>query len=520
MLRYGLRVEVPTFLKDVVYADAVVDEFDFERPGYDPHFPPELSLLGGGVAGFATDDVPSGALLFSPRLGFNWQSDRSYRTQVRGGWGVFTGRIPFVWLSNVYRHNGLRTLLLSCLDENAPELVASSVPRRCADGQGLEEAGERTVVGFHPQFRYPRELKVSVSVDQELPGGFLGSVEGMFVQTTGRTKLAELNLFPAPETSNRDYFEVFGTRMLYGSVTPTGYRPTRRVDGSSNVLMMLNDRRSALAWTLVLNLEKSFGDLLHLSAAYSTARSDDLQSLLFPEHVMNFASSAIDFLPNAPSRASSAFERPWKWTGSARFRLPRDHVGTELALTYVGQAGMPYSYVYGTDINGDGYSGVGVPLDASNDLLYVPDPPQSLSGPPLARSLFAQLVAMEPCLAAAVGDFVRRNSCRAPSTHRLDLHITQPLQVGQVRLELNADILNVTNLLNPTWGHVWEVQPTVPVLDIIGRQGGSASGRALLGYSGRVHRDPETGQLEPRLPYHLVTPASQWQAQIGLRVRH
>lgn len=523
VLRYGLRIEAPTFLKDVAYADAVFEEFDFDRPSHDPNFPRELLLLGGGVGGFSVDALPSGKLLFSPRLGFNFQTDRTYRTQVRGGWGMFTGRIPFVWLSNVYRHNGLGSALLSCTGSNAPPLDPSAAaPRQCADGRGLEEAGERAVVGFHPQYRYPRELKTTVSIDQELPGGVLASTEGIFVQTTGRTRLAELNLFPSDSIADEGYLEVFGPRVRYGRAEPLGYRPVRRVEGFSNVLMMYNDRRSAIAYALVVNLEKRFGDALHLNASYSTAGSDDVQSLLFPDHVMNFASSPIDFTPNAPSPAPSSFDRPWKWTGNARLRLPEEWGGTELTLFYVGQAGMPYTYVYGTDINADGYSGVGVPLDASNDLLYVPDPPGSLSGTLVARSLFSQLVEMEPCLQAAVGDFHRRNTCRAPPTHRLDLRIAQPFNVRGMRVELNADILNVTNLLDRTWGHVWEVPPTVPVLDIVGRQEPVnptfSYGRAILGYSGRVLRNPDTGELEPRLPYHLVTPASQWQAQIGLRL--
>lgn len=74
------------------------------------------------------------------------------------------------------------------------------------------------------------------------------------------------------------------------------------------------------------------------------------------------------------------------------------------------------------------------------------------------------------------------------------------------------------NLLNADWGRVWEVDPIVPILDFVDRAGGAPLGRPRLGYSGTARRDPETSQLEPRLPHYLVLPASQWQAQVGFRV--
>lgn len=216
-------------------------------------------------------------------------------------------------------------------------------------------------------------------------------------------------------------------------------------------------------------------------------------------------------------------DRPWKAVGSARLRLPTAWGGTELSLVYTGQAGIPYSYVYGTDINGDGYPGPGIPLDASNDLLFVPSRPAAGFASPsvVSRSLFARLVAMEPCLEAATGGIMRRHACRAPDTHRLNLHVAQPFQVRGLRVAATADLLNVLNLLNHDWGLVWEVDPVVPVANFVGRDEpaiGETVGRPQLGYGGEVVRNPETGRLEPRLPHFLMLPASQWQAQVGLRV--
>lgn len=518
VLRYGLRIEMPFYRKEPRYAREVEEEFDIVLP----HFTDRQTTWASGIR---TDGLPTRRLIFSPRIGFNYQSELRFRTQVRGGFGLFTGRVPFSWLSSLYRHNGLRSALLSCSGPNAPALdPALPAPVQCASGAGVEEAGERAVVGFHPDYSYPRELKVAWSVDQEVPGGFLLAIEGIFVQTFGRTVLRELNL-GRPGELGEGYQQAFGTRIPFGEAVPDGFEPIRRADGFSSVLAMENDERSAIAYALAFDVEKRIADWFHLRGSYSMARSDDNQSLLFGDQVMNFAASPIGLHPNQVGPSPSQFDRPWKFVVNTSFRVPRRWGGSELSVLYVGQPGIPYSYVYGTDINGDGYPGAGIPLDASNDLIFVPDPPTSIPGSLTARSLFGRLVGMEPCLAQARarGGIMRRNTCRGPATHRVDLRLIQPVHFGGLRLEVSGDVLNVLNLLNNDWGRVWEVDPVVPVLDMVGRWdpepgSGHSLGRPQLGYTGSLVRDPETGQLEPRLPYTLITPASQWQAQIGVRV--
>ncbi|MEJ2207396.1 MAG: hypothetical protein P8170_25265, partial [Gemmatimonadota bacterium] len=90
-LRLGLRADVPLVQ---------------DRPGENPR-----------VLGFfdrSTSYMPRGRVVLSPRLGFNWQGGGAHRTQLRGGAGLFTGQIPYVWLSNAFHNNGLRSVLRTC----------------------------------------------------------------------------------------------------------------------------------------------------------------------------------------------------------------------------------------------------------------------------------------------------------------------------------------------------------------------------------------------------------------------
>ncbi len=52
---------------------------------------------------FDSTKLPGNDLLWSPRVGFNWDVNGNKVTQLRGGTGIFTGKLPFVWLGNQVR---------------------------------------------------------------------------------------------------------------------------------------------------------------------------------------------------------------------------------------------------------------------------------------------------------------------------------------------------------------------------------------------------------------------------------
>ena len=51
--------------------------------------------------------MPGAKVLVSPRVGFRWYLNENHRTLLRGGLGLFTGRVPFVWLNNSFTNNGM-----------------------------------------------------------------------------------------------------------------------------------------------------------------------------------------------------------------------------------------------------------------------------------------------------------------------------------------------------------------------------------------------------------------------------
>ncbi len=55
-----------------------------------------LSRDGSVVTNHKLSSTP----MWSPRVGFRWNIEKEHNMILRGGAGIFTGSIPFVWLSN------------------------------------------------------------------------------------------------------------------------------------------------------------------------------------------------------------------------------------------------------------------------------------------------------------------------------------------------------------------------------------------------------------------------------------
>ncbi len=527
----GVRVDVPT-MPDAPVSNAAVEQ----------------------SFGFGTDHLPSGKVLFSPRLGFNARFGADLGTQIRGGAGIFTGRPPFAWLAEAYQNTGLSAGFLTCERRNVgvpdPEIVPifdprSPAPTTCADGS---QSTAPTVTAFDRDFRFPQDFKISMAIDQRLPAGFTLSLEGLYTKAVNQIFLEDLNLGPVvpvsertPENGFSDGFG-FNDRESFGDGgagnelidpppgSPPGDRePTffpRRVNDAFGQVMLVGNRSENFSYALSARLRKQFGDRIAVDAGYAFNRSADLQSLASLDATANFGFTAIEGDPNRPQRQPSLYDRPHKMVASATAALSERWGGARISLLYVGQSGQPYSYVYSSDLNADGYSGIGQALDLTNDLIYVPEGASSFPGgrTGLSGVLFEQLVAQEPCLQASRLRILSRNACRTPWSHQLDLRVTQGLRLGGIQVDVMLDVLNVFNLINRDWGQVQAVNPVVQLL--------RADGRVEVGdlstfpevddplearFIGQLQR--EGGGIRAALPYVPQMGPSQWQAQFGIRLR-
>ncbi len=528
-LRLGVRMDVP------MMPDA---------PAYNPAM--------DRTFGVDTSELPSGKVQFSPRAGFNLGIGANRGTQIRGGAGLFTGRPPFAWLANAYQNTGLSSVFLTCRRRNVgvpdPEIVpifdpAAPSPTTCADGSG-GRSGIPNVTVFDRSFRFPRDFKASVAVDQRLPAGFVLSLEGIYTRAVNQIAFEDLNIgFPlavggrTPE-NGFTYGFGYGTREVFGDPgdgnetqdPPPGSPPIlrepiffpRRVSSLFGQVVSVGDRAQNFSYALSARLRKRFGDRLSVDLGYAFNRSADVRSLVSLDAIANYGFTAVEGDPNNPKRQASLFDRPHRIVASVTAQLPRVVGGGRVSLLYVGQSGRPYSYVYADDINSDTYPGFGRALDLANDLIFVTEAAFDFPGggrAPVSAILFEQLVEQEPCLEKLRLRIMHRNSCRTPWSNELDFRYSQPFRVGGAEVTLRLDVLNVLNLVNREWGHVQTVNPVVQLLSVKDRVDDRLLGRVLRAqYQGPLQFG-DAGGVQAAVPYLPQLGASQWRAQFGIGIR-
>ena len=183
--------------------------------------------------------TPSGNVLWSPRLGVNYDPTGDGTTVLRGGVGFFAGRPAYQWFRNVYRTNGGLNNRLFCPGEVVPEftLDPSRAPSACAEPSPVGLPFGFPSNYFDPEFRFPKNLKLALGVDHLLPGGIVGSVDFLYTRGVNTFHVADVNLVGPLGTAVGE-----GGRAIYGPIEPaTGEAtPTRRSDSLGSVFQVRN----------------------------------------------------------------------------------------------------------------------------------------------------------------------------------------------------------------------------------------------------------------------------------------
>ncbi len=472
--------------------------------------------------GLSTAVVPSGNFSISPRLGFNWQIPGDMMTQVRGGAGLFTGRPPFVWLSNQYGNTGHELVALNCSGANTPTFTGSAVPTTCADGTPATASGVMVVNVFDQDFKFPQELKVSLAFDRQLPWDLQATVEGLYTKSINQIAMKDLNFEYVGQSNPAD---AIGSRPVYGYPVDNSYdamAPNRKNSAFGPVIELTNDSKN-YAYLFNFELQRSFFDNVDVRAAYTYSRAFSTQDLTSSIATSNYGYNGISGDPNDPPVAPSSFDRPHKILVSASGTFFEKFGGTTLSLFYIGRSGKRYYYIYDGDVNGDGYETFGVVNNRNNDIVYIPNNASEITWSPTGRPgaedqrLFNELVDLEPCLSDAKGSILEAFACQAPWTNQLNVKLQQgiPLPTQRGKIALTLDVFNVLNLLNHEWGlDQGPIYSDINLLQLRGRD--NATGAMQFDYYGPTVTD-DNGVQNAVKPYTTFYD-SRWSIQTGIRL--
>ena len=430
-LTYGLRMDLPVF---------------FDKPAANEGFNRYAAEKGWNVR---TDHKMKSTPMWSPRVGFRWNALDNHRLIVRGGAGLFTGRIPFVWLSNNFSNTGVQ---LSSYQVNAPKTKDISLildpDKQTINGERLSaSSGSQVINVFADDFKFAQTLRLNLGLDFKALG-IDWTAEAIYSKNINDVVY-----------SNIAYEE---TGKTLGQVTPFYWdnRPmfTRVTTGTpySNIYMLDNTSRG-YTYNLSLKGEKHFDFGLDLMASYTYTKSKGVASVTSSVAQSNWRNTHTYRNSNDPELSNSAFNLPHNVKASAfyHFSLGRNKLfTTTIGLIYEGHSGSPYSIIY---INGDD--------GTSNDLFFIPTDAQIDLMPFEATSNYSeeqqranlkQWLGNQRYLKDHRGEYYERYADNLPFESNFDLHVAEKvnLKIGRQihSLELSLDIMNVANMLNKNWG--------------------------------------------------------------------
>jgi hypothetical protein len=445
--------------------------------------------------------TPSGHMLWSPRLGLNYDLQGEGTTFLRGGIGLFAGRPPYKWFVDVDAHTGREAYYLDCRGAGVvPRFTVDPAdqPADCASGIIRRIP---LVNVFDPAFRFPRNLKLALGADHRLPWGMVGTIDVLYTRAINQYDLLDLNLQPPQLVATGE-----GDRPMYGVVDSLGQAtPSRRSEAFGPVMQVRNVRGNR-AFSITAQLQKRFPDGTELSASYSYARSRDRLSASEDNTDGDFGGTPLDGTLEHRRVTTASWEVPHRITLLLTTNLP---LGFRMSLFYEGLTGGPYTYTIDGDANADGFGG--------NDIVYVPADvrpggdvvlatlDEEGRPRPAARFTYYELhsfIRREQCLAGQRGTVMRRNSCRNPWVNNTNARLSRvfPSSRGHA-VELSLDVFNLLHLLDSDWGEIRGIEHT-GLLRLIGYDPVQARGI----YSVQV----------PRLRV-LDVDGSRWRMQLGAK---
>lgn len=409
-------------------------------------------------AGLSTDDLPGITPIISPRLGFNWDVAKNRKVVVRGGTGLFTGRIPNVWLvsaagnANVLQYDYIANLRsglpLIPFYDNRNDIINSIYAGNAFQQQALAAHTGSTILS--KDLRMPTSWKTSVAIDAKLPFGIKGTLEGIYsynynevvVKTLGYQFGDDVQLPGEPEA-----------RHTYVSEN------IRNSENSpiSGYLLQNNKDMHGQYYSITAQLSKSFFWGLDMMAAYTRSFSTSVTDGA-GDQASNLSAVSTVNGNNCPELGYSYYVTPNRFIANVSYTINEGvHTATKLGLFYegynVGRVNYfqsRYSYLLTTDQNTGIYS---------TQLVYIPTAEELLTMPFSSeenRTSYEEFISNDPYLSAHRGEYSKRNGGVAPWLNRINFKIDQEFYFNvagrATTLQLGADFNNLLNMFNSNWG--------------------------------------------------------------------
>lgn len=457
---YGLRADKPIYLENPI-----------ENPQLTALRFPDINSNTGGLISYNSGLWPKSSWLLSPRVGFRASLLENNSLVLRGGMGIFTGRVPYVFLTNnpsnsgMYNFGGVATAAqLANIKLNAdPSVYANLFP------QSAGTAYQSSSVVIDRNFKFPQVFRANLALEKNLGNGYNALFEALYTKDIHAVRMRNVNL----KTPNGVIVEGDYTRPRY---VGTGSNNTvtvqdRNIYPNSPALSViaLENTNKGYSAALTAQLSKTFTNGFYASAAYTYTVSKEAFASAGSTAASVWAGTANVGTTNDVELGNSGYFVPHRVVASASYKFNYlKHGATSIGLFFQGSAqatgaNPPSSYVINGDLNGDG--------NASSDLMYVPNRASELTFTPYNATVngvtytytpqqqaaaLEQFINNSPYLKNRRGKFAERNAAFLPWYNRIDADVKQEFYInsgGQRHtLQISATVINLPNLLNNSWG--------------------------------------------------------------------
>lgn len=499
-LSYGVRLDIPFIMTDPNI-----------HPSFNSETLPAIEQAGYDLGGARGGQAPQGQLMWSPRIGFNYDIYGNRKMVLRGGAGIFTSRIPFVWPGGMFTNNGVTVggFNSNQLDDAPPFL---DIEDQYAQINAEVDVPSGQVDLFTEDFKYPQLFRTNIALDQEWGNGWFTTVEAIYSKTMNNVFYQNVNSDPKEDFRWTNGANNTDNRPVYTRSS---------IDNRYSAIYLASNTNEGYSYNLTAQVQKRFGFGLNLMAAYtygeafgifdgtSSQNSSQWRGAFTTGGRNNALMGRSDF--SMGSRVIASADYGINWGGSEKYR-------TSFSIFYNGQSGAPFSYVYGRgasdarNINQETGS-----TSRERSLIYIPKDQNDIvlveKDDVSAAEQWNQLndyIEQDAYLSANRGAYAERNSNRAPFNHSVDLKVTQNLffdvKGKEQKLQLTLDIFNVANLINSDWGTIY----TNPfAFQILNFEGYAADGTT-----------PQFSFTEPTRgdeSFNIDNLLSRWRGRIGVR---
>ena len=406
-LTYGLRLDKPLYFNTSSKAQDVIDVSSAVVPGI-----PYVNPNTGETVFIDNTNMPTNKVLFSPRLGFNYDVKGDNTFQLRGGSGLFTGRLPFVWIGNQVGNPNV--FFLQYVD---------------------------------PDFQFPQVWRTNIGADYKFENGLILTGDISYTKDI-----------------NGAHVQNWGLLSPSGTLAGVDNRPVYTENDKINPAYVFTNSDKGRVWNATLKAQKTFNNGLYAMAAYNYLNAKDVNSIEAEITADAWSGNPIVGSANDDVLGFSKYGDTHRFIGvaSKKWDYGNGQWSSTLSTFFEYAQGGRYSYTYGGDINGDG--------STVNDLLYIPTDGEidqmDFSGS--GADAFKAYIAQDDYLSDRRGEYAERYGALAPWRGRWDLKFLQDFNFNVSAekthtLQFSLDVLNVGNLISSEWGLIQQPSNVQPI---------------------------------------------------------